>query len=121
MSLDDDDGGPCNTQQETRTYDSIDDHVLTFPDHHHQIEKDNNTPYSVLVPLAKELSSILEGNCTAEELEVYKQMLLDCIVEKKNEIKNDSGKTNSGGKMISSSVRSNKKHKTHGTKHMTFQ
>jgi hypothetical protein len=32
-------------------------------------------PYSVLLCLAEELVSILEGNCTMEELEQYKAML----------------------------------------------
>jgi len=51
-----------------------------------------------------------------DELERYKGMLADCIVRKKNEIRNQSQKT-SAGKMLSSSVTSNKKQKTHGTRY----
>ena len=48
--------------------------------------------------------------CSMDELKQYKE-LLDCIVKKKNEIRNQSETTK-----VSSSVRSNKKQKTqHGT------
>ena len=66
---DNDDGdyaGPCNTQQETYTYG--DNCMLVFPDHDKQINvRTEDTPYSVLIPLVKELASILEENCTVEE------------------------------------------------------
>ena len=49
-----------------------------------------DTPYSVLlVPLVKELASILEGNCTVEELQQYKVILSNAILaKKKNELVN---------------------------------
>ena len=61
---------------------------------------------SVLVPHAKELASILEGNCTVEELEQYKAMLSNCIKKKKHEIMAQRGSAN--GSMVSSSVCSNR-------------
>jgi hypothetical protein len=76
------------------------------------------TPYSVLVPLAKELSSILEGNCTIEELKGYQDMLSNMIVAKKRELNKEGNRPVLTGKMVSSSVHSNKRKKSHGTKHM---
>ncbi len=43
----------------------------------------DSTPYSVLVPLAKELAQILEGNCSADELQHCKDFLSSAIAEKK--------------------------------------
>ena len=51
-----------------------------------------------------------------EELEQYKAMLSNCITKKKHEIMAQRGSAN--GSMVSSSVCSNKKLKTHGTKHI---
>lgn len=112
--VDENNEGPCNTQHETTTFNVNDGLTVGFPDHlanHHNI----STPYSVIVPLAKELASLLEGNCSKDELEKYKVMLSDCIVKKKNEIRNQTKKA-SIGTMVSSSVKSNKKQKTHGTR-----
>ena len=84
---DNDDGdyaGPCNTQQETYTYG--DNCMLVFPDHDKEVIRTEDTPYSVLVPLVKELASILEGNCSVEELQQYKAMLSNAIAKKKNEL-----------------------------------
>jgi hypothetical protein len=118
-SIDDDNEGPWNTQQETTTYDINEGMAVTFPDHVFENPNNVSTPYSVIVPLAKELASLLEGNCSIEELQQYKEMLSDCIVKKKSEIRNQGG-NQSAGKMVSCSVRSNKKQKTHGTKHMAY-
>ena len=119
---DDDDfiGNPCNTQQETTLYSTNEDKdaAFVFPEVAPTVVRKESIPYSVLVPLAKELASILEGNCTVEELEQYKAMLSNCITKKKHEIMAQRGSAN--GSMVSSSVRSNKKLKTHGTKHMSF-
>ena len=119
---DDDDfiGNPCNTQQETTLYSTNEDEdaAFVFPEVAPTVVRKESIPYSVLVPLAKELASILEGNCTVEELEQYKAMLSNCITKKKHEIMAQRGSAN--GSMVSSSVRSNKKQKTHGTKHMSF-
>jgi hypothetical protein len=116
VSVDDDNEGPCNTQQETTTYEGNAGTTVSFPNHLSATQDYIRTPYSVIVPLAKELASLLEGNCSMDELERYKGMLADCIVRKKNEIRNQSQKT-SAGKMLSSSVTSNKKQKTHGTRY----
>ena len=116
VSVDDNNEGPCNTQQETITYTVNAGTTVTFPDHLSATQDNISTPYSVIVPLAKELASLLEGNCSMDELERYKEMLADCIVRKKNEIRNQSRKA-SAGKMVSSSVTSNKKQKTHGTRY----
>ena len=61
--------GPCNMQQETNTY-GTDDSMLVFPavDNSHAVTM-NNSPYSVLFPLLKELTPILEGNCSINRLE----------------------------------------------------
>jgi hypothetical protein len=121
---DDDDGdfGPCNTQQETHKY-GRNNCELVFPDHDTPDTRKEDSPYSVLVPLAKELASILEGNCTVEELQEYKSFLSNSIAKKKSEMMNArpwTADVQMAGKMVSSSVRSNKKQKTHGTKHMGF-
>ena len=113
-------GNPCNTQQETTLYSTNEDEdaALVFPELIPTVVRKESVPYSVLVPLAKELASILEGNCTVEELQQYEAMLSNCITKKKHEIMAQRGSAN--GSMVSSSVRSNKKLKTHGTKHMSF-
>ena len=68
-SDDDECGGPCNTQRETNTYGN-DDCVMVFPDHDARaVARRESTPYSVLVPLAKELAPILDGNCSTDELQ----------------------------------------------------
>ena len=125
MSYDDDeslDFGPCNTQQETNTY-GTDDPLLVFPavDNSHAIAT-NNSPYSVLFPLLKELTSILDGNCSIDRLSHYKDMLSNAIVKEKRELLERSNGLSSvqtaGGKMVSSGVQSNKRHRSHGTRHM---
>jgi MULE transposase domain len=116
-----DEGVPCSTQQETNTYGEEDAIVSgclvqTVPlvgTGGHMM-----TPYSVLVPLAKELSSILEGNCTIEELKGYQDMLSNMIVAKKRELNKEGNRPVLTGQMVSSSVHSNKRKKSHGTKHM---
>ena len=86
---------PCNTQQETTTY-KVKDRMtqeVNFLEHLFANQIKNNTPYSDIVPLAKEFASLLDGNCSMDELKQYKEMLLDCIVKKKDEaIRNQSGK-----------------------------
>lgn len=120
--MNDDDGsvevGPCNTQQETNTY-GIDDSLLVFPavDDSHAATM-HNSPYSVLFPLLKELTSILEGNCSNDKLSYYKDMLSNAIVKEKRELSNASSSVQPSGKMVSSSVQSNKRHRSHGTRHM---
>jgi len=42
----------------------------------------DSTPYSVLVPLAKELAQILDGNCSPDKLQTYKDFLSSSIAEK---------------------------------------
>ena len=74
---------PCNTQQETNLYSTNEDAMFVFPELAPPVVRKESIPYSVLVPLAKELASILEGNCTVEELEQYKAMLSNCIAKKK--------------------------------------
>ena len=111
-------GNPCITQHETTLYSTNDDAMFVFPEITPTVVRKESIPYIVLVPLAKELASILEGNCTMEELEHYKAILANCITETKQKIMTQRG--SSAGNMVSSSVRSNKKLKTHGTKHMSF-
>ena len=80
------DSGPCHTQQETNTYGS-NDCLLVIPVHiDSPAVSQESTPYSILVPLVKKLSSILDGNCTGEELQQYNDMLSNAIAKKKNEI-----------------------------------
>lgn len=115
------DFGPCNTQQETNTY-GTDDCLLVFPavDDSHEVTM-NHSPYSVLFPLLKELTSILEGNCSVDRLLHYKDMLSNAIVNEKRELLERSKGSSSGqpcGKMVSSGVQSNKRHRSHGTRHM---
>jgi hypothetical protein len=99
--------------------DNDEDSVLAFPGLAPPVARKESIPHSVLVPLAKELATILEGNCIVEELEQYKEMLSNFITKKKHEImKQQRGSTT--GTIVSSSVRSNKKLKTHGTKRMSF-
>ena len=82
-SDDDEGGGACNTQQETNTYGN-DDCVMVFPDHDAcAVPSMGSTPQSVLVPLAKELAPILDGNCSTDELQQYKEDLSSAITEKK--------------------------------------
>jgi hypothetical protein len=81
-------------------------------------------------PFIKEISALYEGNSTKAEVDECKRFLaaqmkecmafLSCkIVKKKSElIKPDAGRPK--GKRVSSSVVSNKKHRTHGTAHMKF-
>lgn len=111
------DFGPCNTQQETNAYGS-DDCVLVFPDFVVPPLK-HDSPYGVLVPLAKELAGILDGNCTVEKLRQYKERLSNSIAEKeKQELTNRHHQLGTpqlpAGNMVSSSVPSNKRCKTHG-------
>ncbi len=80
---------------------------MSFPGLAPPVARKESIPYSVLVPLAKELASILEGNCTVEELEQYKEMLSNCFTKKKHEIMTQRGSTT--GTMVSSRVCSNKK------------
>ncbi len=70
-------GNPCNTQQETTLYSTNEDEdaAFVFPEVAPTVVRKESIPYSVFVPLAKELASILEGNCTVEELEQYKAIL----------------------------------------------
>ena len=115
------DFGPCNTQQETNTY-GTDDCLLLFSavDNSDTVTM-NNSPYSVLFPLLKELTSILEGNCSVDRLSHYKDMLSNAIANEKRELLERSKGSSSVqpcGKMISSGVRSNKRHRSHGTMHM---
>ncbi len=95
--------------------------MLVFPDHDAPVIRTESTPHSILVPLVKELASILEVNCTIEELQEYKGMLSSAKTKtKKIKLRNAHHRTTaSTEKMVSSSVRSNKKLKSHGTKHMT--
>ena len=60
---------PCNTQHETTTYEVRDGMTqeVNFPDHLSTHQDTINTPYRVIVPLAKELSSLIEGNCSIDE------------------------------------------------------
>ncbi|KAI2492022.1 hypothetical protein MHU86_22547 [Fragilaria crotonensis] len=55
-------GNPCNTQQETTLYSTNEDEdaALVFPELVPTVVRKESVPYSVLVPLAKELASILE-------------------------------------------------------------
>lgn len=114
------DFGPCNTQQETNMYGS-DDCVLVFPDCVVPPLK-HDSPYGVLVPLAKELAGIRDGNCTVEKLQQYKELLSNSIAKEKQELTNRHHQSGTmqlpAGNMVSSSLPSNKRHKTHGTKHM---
>ena len=74
----------------------------------------NNSPYSVLAPLLKELTTILVGICFAEKLEHYKKFLSDCILQEKRVLsgtRHESGTTDEfshqsgpSGNMISCSV-----------------
>jgi hypothetical protein len=96
---------------------------------------EKSRPYSVLAPVFKELTSILEGNCSEEKLQHYKKFLSDSIIKEKKDLlvakrdlsvaRLDSGTSDEfsdqsgpSGNMISCSVPSNKRHKSHGTKHM---
>lgn len=119
----DQDFGPCDTQQETNTY-GTDDCGLVFPNiDSPQIAVRNDSPYGVLHPLLKELASILEGNCTVQKLTHYKDMLSNSIAKEKRELLEEgdvAARALPSGKMVSSSVVSNKRHKSHGTKHMAF-
>ena len=126
MSYNDDDDesldfGPCNTQQETNMY-GTDDSLLVFPAvDNSQAVTMNNSPYSVLFPLLKELTSILEGNCSVDRLSHYKDMLSNAIAKEKRELlerSNGSSSVKPRGKMVSSGVQSNKRHQSHGTRHM---
>lgn len=120
----DDVPAPYNTQQVTFTYGSDEDgsdndEILVFPDVGYDNDvADDRSPYSVIVPLAKELASILEGNSCAEKLKEYEDLFSNFIVKEKAEVGKARGMAK--GRMISSSVQSNKKLKTHGTKHMNF-
>jgi hypothetical protein len=76
----------------------------------------HDTPYGVLAPLFKELTSILGHNCSDEKVGKYKRFLSESIALEKEEF--SSSKKNPSGNMISSSVGCNKRHKSHGTKHM---
>jgi hypothetical protein len=62
---------PCKTQQETTLYSRNEDLVLAFPGLAPPIARKESIPYSVLVPLTKELGTVLEGNCSVKELEQY--------------------------------------------------
>ena len=120
------DYGPCNTQQETNMYGTDDSIIVFFPNIDSPIVTKNNSPYGVLLPLLKEPTSILEGNCSVNKLSQYKEMLSNSIAKEKKELFDEQNGANGtvpaqpSGKMVSSSVRSNKRHRTHGTKHMTF-
>ena len=114
--LTDDIVAPFHTQQETFTYGS-EDEICVFPDPSYEIG-DDHSPYSIILSLAKELGSILEGNCTTEKLCYYEDLFSSCITKEKAEIGKIHGKPK--GRMISSSIHSNKKFKSHGTKHMTY-
>jgi hypothetical protein len=115
------DFGPCNTQQETNTYGS-DDCALVFLDPVVPPLLKHDSPNGVLVPLVKELVGILEGNCTVKKLQHYK--LSSSIAIEKKECTDRRHQLGSSklpaGNMVSSSVHSNKRHKTHGTRHMGF-
>jgi hypothetical protein len=54
-------GNPCNTQQETPLYSTNEDEdaAFVFPEVAPTVVRKESIPYSVLVPLAKELASIL--------------------------------------------------------------
>jgi hypothetical protein len=45
--------------------------TVSFPDDLSTATQDNisTTPYSVVIPLAKELASLLEGNCCMDTME----------------------------------------------------
>jgi hypothetical protein len=103
ISVDNNNKGPCNTHQLTTTYNVNDGQTpVGFPDHVSAKHRNFNTQYSATVPLAKELASLLEGNCSMDKLEQYKEMLLDCIVKKKNKIRNQSQKASVGTMVLSS-------------------
>lgn len=140
-SLDDgsntvEDSAPMGTQQETNVY-SDTDSFCSFPSIGSQdlAVHEKSRPYSVLAPVFKELTSILEGNCSEEKLQHYKKFLSDSIIKEKKDLsvakrdlsvaRLDSGTSDEcsdqsgpSGNMISCSVPSNKRHKSHGTKHM---
>ena len=116
------DFGPCNTQQETNTYGS-DECGLVFPDPVLPLQN-LDSPYGVLVPLVKELVGILEGNCTVEKLQHYKDLLSGAIATERKELSDQHHQRRvaklPAGNMVSSNVPSNKRHKSHGTRHMGF-
>ena len=125
-------GGAFNTQEETYMCDTDSDAFpsarvfeITMNDIVPQRMMDittndivppKDTPYCVLAPLLKELTSILGVNCSGEKLGKYKRFLSESIAKETEEL--SSGKKTPSGNMISSSVRCNKRHKSHGTKHM---
>lgn len=116
-------GGPCNTQQETNTY-SVGESPLRFPIPEAidvPVATLQNSPYSLLLPLFKELTTLLHRNCSDDKLNGYRRMFSDSIVKEKMELSGlheNSTRETRPGQMVSSSVRSNKRHRSHGTKHM---
>jgi hypothetical protein len=68
------DGGPCKTPKETNTY-GTENCVLLFPDNESPDMIKNNALCSVFLPLLKETTQILEGNCSDEKLSQCKEML----------------------------------------------
>ena len=115
-------------QQETNFY-SDTDSLLSFPsmEGEDMAVDEKCRPYSVLAPGLKELTMILEGNCSVEKLEHYRKFLSNYILQEKRELsvaRHESCTTDEfchqsgpSGNMISCSVHSNKRHKSHGTKH----
>jgi hypothetical protein len=61
----------------------------------------HDTPYGVLAPLFKELTSILGHNCLDEKVGKYKRFLSESIAKEKEEF--SSSKKHPSGNMISSS------------------
>ena len=119
-----DEGVSCSTQQEeTNPYGEEDDIVSGFLDQAVPLVGPGGhlmTPYSFLVrPFAKKFSTILEGNCTIEELKAgYQDVLSDMIVAKKRKLNKEGNQPVLTGQMVSSSAHSNNSKKSHGTKHM---
>jgi hypothetical protein len=115
VSIDDNNEQPCNTQQEAPTTHNVNDgQTVGFRDHVSAKHGNVSTRYNATVSLAKELASLLEGNCSMDKLEQYKEMLSDCIIKKKKKNKLRKQSQNASvGTMMSSNVQSNKKLKTH--------
>jgi hypothetical protein len=100
VSVDNNNEGPCNIQQGTTTYNSNDSQTIGFPDHGSANYRNVLTQYSVIVPLAKQRASLLEGNCSMVKLEQIQENALGLNREK--ELQNK--KSNSEGKCWDNSV-----------------
>jgi hypothetical protein len=76
-------------------------------------------PYEQLNPVFKEYCSLFEDNCTQEEINKIESILTNKIVSKRATISSSAG-THRVERFVSSNAESNKRLKSHGTKHMTY-